>query len=786
MLQPIYSLMDHNSDTLSAVSLQTIPAGMHTVRFNSAVGDASTYSHLFMGIPVPDGFRNIPNADVLITNAEETTWLLIGSVYYGGGHCSNVAADLLVDGSAVESWGQTGCYHNSDTLSAVSLQTIPAGMHTVRFNSAVGDASTYNHSFVCIPVKQYAITVNTVGSGSVVKNPEQTTYLYGVPVELTATADPGWSFSHWTGDLTGSTNPESIIMTEDKTVTAHFTLDEYTLTANTVGNGVVVKDPDQATYVYNISVQLNANPDTGWSFSHWTGDLTGSTNPESIIMTEDKTVTAHFTPDEYTLTVNTVGNGAVMKEPDQATYTYNTSVQLTANPDTDWSFSHWTGDLTGSTNPNSIIMIEDKTVTAHFSPDEYIKDFTNQDIPVSGTVVSGSHNDTHSNDNISEWIEEAQSPGNSNKSYLEHKWTIDVTGGVAVTFYVEAYHSLNSEGDDFEFSYSTDDQSYTYMLTVNKTAETSGYQTFSLPSSLSGTVYIRVTDTDQTRGNTILDTIYIDHMYIESSPSTDTIPPSEVTNLNTETGDYGQVILTWTATGDDGMIGIASEYDIRYVPQANGPVVTETEWLGATSVTGEPAPSLAGTSESMSVGGLEPGASYYFAIKTADEVPNWSALSNSPLGRAGSAGSVHDFVDQDISVSGKVSGDYTYTHSSDDIYQSITEVKSRGKVKHSYLDHKWTINVTGGDKVVFYVEAYHSPNTESDNFIFAYSLDDVNYINMLNVDKTIDDNTCDIVVLPSYIGGTVYIRVFDTDQTPGNTSLDTIYIDYMFIESERW
>jgi PKD repeat protein len=44
-------------------------------------------------------FIDVPNKDITITNAEETTWLLIGSVYYGGGHCSNVAADLLVDGS---------------------------------------------------------------------------------------------------------------------------------------------------------------------------------------------------------------------------------------------------------------------------------------------------------------------------------------------------------------------------------------------------------------------------------------------------------------------------------------------------------------------------------------------------------------------------------------------------------------------------------------------------------------------------------------------------------------
>jgi uncharacterized repeat protein (TIGR02543 family) len=42
-------------------------------------------------------------------------------------------------------------------------------------------------------------------------------------VTLTATADAGWTFSNWTGDLTGSTNPDTITMDGNKTVTATFT-----------------------------------------------------------------------------------------------------------------------------------------------------------------------------------------------------------------------------------------------------------------------------------------------------------------------------------------------------------------------------------------------------------------------------------------------------------------------------------------------------------------------------------------------------------------------------------
>jgi uncharacterized repeat protein (TIGR02543 family) len=65
--------------------------------------------------------------------------------------------------------------------------------------------------------------VNVVGNGSVTKNPNQTTYAEGTNVTLTAVPDGGWEFTAWSGDLTGSDNPEFIIMDSNKTVTATFT-----------------------------------------------------------------------------------------------------------------------------------------------------------------------------------------------------------------------------------------------------------------------------------------------------------------------------------------------------------------------------------------------------------------------------------------------------------------------------------------------------------------------------------------------------------------------------------
>jgi M6 family metalloprotease-like protein len=70
----------------------------------------------------------------------------------------------------------------------------------------------------------------------------------------------------------------------------------------------------------------------------------------------------------HTLNVNIVGSGTVERVPSLGTYPLGQTVQLTANPAFFWRFEEWGGDLSGSTNSNSIIMNGNKSVTATFRP----------------------------------------------------------------------------------------------------------------------------------------------------------------------------------------------------------------------------------------------------------------------------------------------------------------------------------------------------------------------------------------------------------------------------------
>lgn len=104
----------------------------------------------------------------------------------------------------------------------------------------------------------------------------------------------------------------------------------------------------------------------------------------------------------------------------------------------------------------------------------------------------------------------------------------------------------------------------------------------------------------------------------------DTTPPAAITNLwITQVTDTG-VSLQWTAPGDDGTIGQASSYDIRYSPTA----FDEGTWDSAIPATGEPSPSVAGSTESFAISGLAASSTVYVAIRSTDDSTNVSPISN--------------------------------------------------------------------------------------------------------------------------------------------------------------
>ncbi|HVQ01591.1 MAG TPA: hypothetical protein VMT57_08760, partial [Candidatus Thermoplasmatota archaeon] len=230
------------------------------------------------------------------------------------------------------------------------------------------------------------------GHGNVTKNPDKVYYQAGEIVTLRAIADSGWHFDHWSGDLSGTLNPTSITMDGNKTVVATFSQNHGSLTVTTVGNGSVTKSPNKTSYTSGEVVTLTATANAGWLFDHWSGNLSGSKNPTTITMNSNKAVTATFTQKHYTLTITNVGNGTVTKNPNKTTYVYGEAVTLTAVPSTGWSFTSWSGNLSGSQNTKTITMNGNRAATATFAQKHYTLTITNIG---NGTVTKNPNKTTY-------------------------------------------------------------------------------------------------------------------------------------------------------------------------------------------------------------------------------------------------------------------------------------------------------------------------------------------------------------------------------------------------------
>lgn len=222
---------------------------------------------------------------------------------------------------------------------------------------------------------QYTLVVGELGDGfgTVAIDPQKPFYLHGEQVTLTATANPGSTFSGWSGSASGSTNPLTVVMDGNKNINANFAANRLTLNTSVVGQGTVELQPPPVNggYLLNEQVSVTANPAPGWSFVGWSGDVNSTVSVITLGMTSNKTLVATFEQNTYTLQVTPVGPGTVTVNPLKSSYTYGEQVTLTANPSGGATFNGWSGALSGSTSPATLTIDGNKTVTAIFTGSQF-------------------------------------------------------------------------------------------------------------------------------------------------------------------------------------------------------------------------------------------------------------------------------------------------------------------------------------------------------------------------------------------------------------------------------
>ncbi len=131
------------------------------------------------------------------------------------------------------------------------------------------------------------------GFGSVKLYPEGGNYPEGTLITATAIPDENNIFAGWSKYVSGTNNPVYFRIGTDTSIAANFrTL--FSLHVTIVGSGSVV--PSGGSYLDGTTKTLTANPDEGYVFSGWSGDINDTINPVQVVMDAEKNITATFIP----------------------------------------------------------------------------------------------------------------------------------------------------------------------------------------------------------------------------------------------------------------------------------------------------------------------------------------------------------------------------------------------------------------------------------------------------------------------------------------------------------
>ncbi len=473
----------------------------------------------------------------------------------------------------------------------------------------------------------------------------------GTVVILTATAAPDSVFTGWSGACTGAAAC-TVTMDVHRAVTATFA-PRITLSyaRSGAGEGTVVSTPAGLAcaaacarqFASGTTITLTAAAAAGSVFTGWSGACTGTSTCE-LALAHDIAVSATFAPTvalSYTKagggggTARSVPTGIACDGACTSRFALGEIVTLTATPHTGATFAGWSGSCSG-VGPCVVTMNAATAVTATFA---------------SAPTVTLAHTNAGAGNGTV-----ASSPGGLACS--SGTCAAAFTSGAAVT--LTAIAAVGSVFTGWSGACAgtgpcmltmSVDRSTTatfarvFELTYTKLGAGDGTVT-SAPVGLacvgdcsalfvSGTVVTLAAAPApgwvfggwSGAGCSGTGSCVVTMSAARSVTATfvgETIPPAPVADLDAWYGADGAVRLTWTAPGDDGGVGVAAVYDLRY---AASPITAAT-FAAAQPIAGLPAPHAAGWAETASAASIPPGGRYYIALRTVDDAGNWSPLSN--------------------------------------------------------------------------------------------------------------------------------------------------------------
>jgi arabinoxylan arabinofuranohydrolase len=149
------------------------------------------------------------------------------------------------------------------------------------------------------------------------------------------------------------------------------------LTITSAKNGYYSFNPAGGSYDAGTEVTIIAHANLGYKFTGWSGDVNSTENFLSIVVDEDYSLNAHFTPSSTHMLATHAENGSVRLSstagpydgkitPGLGVFNQGTQVELTAVAKFGYKFDSWSGGLSGSEIRAILMLDQDSSVTANF------------------------------------------------------------------------------------------------------------------------------------------------------------------------------------------------------------------------------------------------------------------------------------------------------------------------------------------------------------------------------------------------------------------------------------
>jgi hypothetical protein len=238
---------------------------------------------------------------------------------------------------------------------------------------------TNNATLTWLWTTTYLLTTTNSGSGGVA--PSTGWQGAGSNVPVIATADAHWHFVNWSGDTDGCVVVGNVItaaMTQARSLTANFAIDQHTLTVSSVrgtpspGTQTVDYNSEMVQWLIGSPVLLGGTQYTctGAAVDSNAFTQASATNAQ-LTLTNSATLTWLWTTN-YLLTTTNSGSGGVA--PSTGWQGAGSNVPVIATADAHWHFVSWSGNTDGCAIAGNVItaaMTQARSLTANFAIDRH-------------------------------------------------------------------------------------------------------------------------------------------------------------------------------------------------------------------------------------------------------------------------------------------------------------------------------------------------------------------------------------------------------------------------------